>query len=57
MSEDQIKQMAELAVASIDPEARFGVLLSVAQLCTLRTKGILSCTKNCVSLSVKLLIT
>lgn len=31
MTEDQIKQMAELAVASIEPEARFGVLLSVAQ--------------------------
>lgn len=32
MTEDQIKQLAEHAVANIEPEERFGVLLHVAQL-------------------------
>lgn len=32
MTEEQLKQLAEVTVSSIAPEARFGVLLSVAQL-------------------------
>lgn len=46
MTEDQIKQMAELAVASIDPEARFGVLLSVAQLLYPENEGYIELYKE-----------
>lgn len=46
MTEEQIKQLAELAVLSIEPEARFGVLISVAQLLYPENEGYIELYKE-----------